>query len=355
MRSSSSTAGPPGTRGSGRSSSLEWCVTTAASVTAHVGGRGVCRAPPHRGRRALTPARTTTSRSSAGLDTLARVTPGPDDGLRAVLHAASALTSQGGLVVYVGGPLADDDARTLAALRQPGSAGAAMVVDPSAFAGRVACRPGRRVVPRDHAAATTATLQSSGWTATVVDARTGPAAAWSAVVGSQVVGDPMSRARPVETLLAALAVLGVSLPLMTLFAPMSAWFRPTVLLVALVALVGMGLRSLTSSPRARRRRPGRAARPRRRRSSTARATCGPRSCRSPRPVPRSASCCTEAYETVTNYTAPAPSNRGTVLAVSLLIGITAVAVDAIGVTYRSPALAGVPLLVRVPRVGDELR
>ena len=52
----------------------------------------------------------------------------------------------------------------------------------------------------------------------------------------------MSRARPVETLLAALAVLGVSLPLTTLFTPTSAWFRPTVLLVALVALVGMGLR-----------------------------------------------------------------------------------------------------------------
>lgn len=57
----------------------------------------------------------------------------------------------------------------------------------------------------------------------------------------------MSRARPVETLLAALAVLGVSLPLVTLFTPASGWFRPTVILVALVALVGMGLRSLTSS------------------------------------------------------------------------------------------------------------
>ena len=43
-------------------------------------------------------------------------------------------------------------------------------------------------------------------------------------------------------------------------------------------------------------------------------------------------------------TAPAPSNRATILAISLLIGLTAVAVDAIGVTYRSPALAGIPLL-----------
>ena len=52
----------------------------------------------------------------------------------------------------------------------------------------------------------------------------------------------------------------------------------------------------------------------------------------------------EAQRTVTNYTAPAPSNRATILAISLLIGLTAVAVDAIGVTYRSPALAGIPLL-----------
>ena len=79
------------------------------------------------------------------LETLARVGLGAEDGLRAVLHAASALTSQGGLVVYVGGPLDDDDARTLSALRQPGSAGAAMVVDPEAFAGRGA--PQRRPRP----------------------------------------------------------------------------------------------------------------------------------------------------------------------------------------------------------------
>jgi transglutaminase-like putative cysteine protease len=153
----------------------------------------------------------------------------------------------------------------------------------------------------------------------------------------------MSRARPVETLLAALAVLGVSLPLVTLFTPASGWFRPTVILVALVALVGMGLRSLTSS--------------------RALVVVGQvvllahgasvlhgqgHLWRNIVPVPDTGAALgvllTEAYETVTSYTAPAPSNRGTVLAVSLLIGITAVAVDAIGVTYRSPALAGVPLL-----------
>jgi uncharacterized protein (DUF58 family) len=172
-----------GHAGSGRSSSLEWCVTTAASVTSHVGAAGYAVHLLTADAGADTGVHHDES-LDAGLDTLARITPGPDDGLRAVLHAASGLTSQGGLVVYVGGPLADEHARTLAALRQPGSAGAAMVVDPSAFAGRAA-GIARGARSTEHAAATTATLQSSGWMTTVVDARTGPAAAWAAVVGSQ--------------------------------------------------------------------------------------------------------------------------------------------------------------------------
>ena len=174
-----------GHAGSGRSSSLEWCVTTAASVTSHVGAAGYAVHLLTADAGADTGVHHDES-LDAGLDTLARITPGPDDGLRAVLHAASGLTSQGGLVVYVGGPLADEHARTLAALRQPGSAGAAMVVDPSAFAGRAA-GIARGARSTEHAAATSATLQSSGWMTTVVDARTGPAAAWAAVVGSQTV------------------------------------------------------------------------------------------------------------------------------------------------------------------------
>ena len=40
----------------------------------------------------------------------------------------------------------------------------------------------------------------------------------------------MNRVRPVEALLAAVAVIAVTLPLTTLFTP-SSWFRPSVLLV----------------------------------------------------------------------------------------------------------------------------
>jgi uncharacterized protein (DUF58 family) len=171
-----------GHAGSGRSSSLEWCVTTAASVTAHVvdAGYAVHLLTADRG------ADTGIHHDETlpdGLETLARVGLGPDDGLRAVLHAANALTSQGGLVVYVGGPVGDDDARTLAALRQPGSAGAAMVVDTEAFGGR-----GHQAGSSTHTAATLAILQASGWMTTPVDPRTTPALAWSAVVGGQVVG-----------------------------------------------------------------------------------------------------------------------------------------------------------------------
>ena len=153
----------------------------------------------------------------------------------------------------------------------------------------------------------------------------------------------MTRAKPIESLLAALAVLGVSLPLSTLFEPMSVWFRPTVLLVAVVALTGIGLRALTSS-----------------RALVvvgqvvmllyAAALLHGQGHLWARVVPvldtgaAFGVLLTQAYGTVVNYTAPAPSNRGTVLAISLLIGLTAVAVDAIGVTFRSPALAGVPLL-----------
>lgn len=153
----------------------------------------------------------------------------------------------------------------------------------------------------------------------------------------------MNRSRPAEALLAALATIAVALPLTTLFAPTSLWFRPSLLLVALVALGGMGARLLTSS-----------------RvgvvviqvvlllQGTALLHGQGHLWKNVVPVPDTGAALgvllTQAYETVTNYTAPAPANRGTILAVSLLLGLTAVAVDACAVTFRSPAAAGIPLL-----------
>jgi len=177
-----------GHAGSGRNSSLEWCVTTAASVTAHLVDNAYA-----------VHLLTADAGDEAGvhhdngveqaLDTLARIQLGDDDGVRALLHAANSLTAQGGLVVYVGGPLPDDDAHALAALRQPGSTGVALVVDPGSFG----LRTGRRVGSRDAGSeeptgATTALLGASGWLTAVVDASTAPASAWSAVVGAPAVG-----------------------------------------------------------------------------------------------------------------------------------------------------------------------
>ena len=152
----------------------------------------------------------------------------------------------------------------------------------------------------------------------------------------------MNRVRPVEALLAALATLAVTLPLTTLFTP-STWLRPSVVLVAVVALTGMGLRRITAN------------RPLVVLGQVALLVHGASLLHGRGhllfdlvPTPETGRAfgvlLQEAQATVTNYTAPAPSNRGTILAVSLLIGLTAVAVDAIGVTYRSPALAGIPLL-----------
>ncbi|MGL5849537.1 MAG: DUF3488 domain-containing protein, partial [Phycicoccus sp.] len=52
----------------------------------------------------------------------------------------------------------------------------------------------------------------------------------------------------------------------------------------------------------------------------------------------------EAYRTVIGYSAPAPTGPGVSFALTVLVGLTALAVDATASTFRSPALAGVPLL-----------
>jgi len=170
--------------GSGRASSLEWCVTMAASVTAHVVGAGYAVHLLTADAGSDTGVRHDDSHEE-GLETLARVTLQSPESLRAVLHAASVLTSQGGLVVFIGGPIDDVDGRSLAALRQPGSTGAAIVIDPASFDGHPRRGGGDDVAS---ASASVAALHSNGWLATVVDAQTTASLAWGAVVGAQSVG-----------------------------------------------------------------------------------------------------------------------------------------------------------------------
>ncbi|MGG5257579.1 DUF58 domain-containing protein [Phycicoccus avicenniae] len=171
--------------GSGRSGSFEWCVTTAASVVAHLvaGAHAVHLLSADAAEDTGTRHDDSLERA---LDSLARVRLGGDEAMSSVLHDASGLTGQGGLVVYVGGPLGDDDAHTLAALRQPGSTGVALVVEPGTFGGRGSRR--RDPGATDAAEASAATLRASGWLATVVDAATEPAQAWSTAVSSTLAG-----------------------------------------------------------------------------------------------------------------------------------------------------------------------
>jgi uncharacterized protein (DUF58 family) len=177
--------------GSGRSSSLEWCVTTSASVVAHLVEHLYAVHLLTADASSQTGAHHDQGLGSS-LDTLARIQLGGDDDVRSLLHSAHTITAQGGLVVYVGGPLPDDDGSALAALRQPGSTGIALLVDPESFAqrGGRSHRGGGSPGDGPAAAATAASLQASGWLTVVVDAATGPSAAWASVVGA-----PMAAAR----------------------------------------------------------------------------------------------------------------------------------------------------------------
>ncbi|WP_299442297.1 DUF58 domain-containing protein [uncultured Phycicoccus sp.] len=179
-----------GHAGSGRAGSIEWCVTTAASVVAHLVDSGyavhLLVADPsseHGSRHDDT--------LHGALDSLARVGLTGEDATRAVLHDASGLTAQGGLVVYVGGPLPDDDAHALAALRQPGSSALALVIDPRSFGGRRAAGDGAGSpagTADGSTGATCAMLTASGWLTLSVGAATTPAEAWATVVGGSLAG-----------------------------------------------------------------------------------------------------------------------------------------------------------------------
>ena len=163
----------------------------------------------------------------------------------------------------------------------------------------------------------------------------------------------MNRVRPVEALLAALATLAVTLPLTTLFTP-ATWLRPSVLLVAVVALAGMGLRRVTAN------RPlvvvGQCAL-----LVYATALLHGRGhlFADLLPTPETGQALgillQEAQSTVTNYTAPAPSNRATILAISLLIGLTAARGRRDRGDVPQPGAGRHPPAVGVPRVGDQLR
>lgn len=152
----------------------------------------------------------------------------------------------------------------------------------------------------------------------------------------------MNRVRPIETLLAALASFTVALPLLTLF-DANTWVRPAVVVVATIALVGLGLRALAVSTLP---------------VILGQALAGfvvvawlhgqghlyggvvP----GPDTVTSLGILLGEAGEKVMAFSAPVPMDRGIIVAITILVGLTALVVDAVAVTLRSPALAGLALL-----------
>ncbi|GAA4123871.1 DUF3488 and transglutaminase-like domain-containing protein [Knoellia locipacati] len=152
----------------------------------------------------------------------------------------------------------------------------------------------------------------------------------------------MNRARPVETLLAALASFTVALPLLTLF-DSNAWVRPTLVVVATIAVVGLVLRSVTAS--ALRVFAGQLV------AATLVVSWlhgrghlyygvlpGPDTMRT------FGILLGEAQQTVMAFSVPVPTERGVIVGITMLVGLTALATDAIAVTLRLPALSGLGLL-----------
>ena len=154
-------------------------------------------------------------------------------------------------------------------------------------------------------------------------------------------GCAVSRARTGDTLLAALALVSVTWPILTLFAPAD-WVRPMLVMVGVVALSGMAGRLLFS-----------------RGASVGAFQVGATVLGASWMFGRGHlwhglpgvdtvlafnNLLYQARLTIQSFSAPAPTNRGVIVGIALVVALFAIAVDYLAVTRRSPALAGLPLL-----------
>jgi len=158
-----------------------------------------------------------------------------------------------------------------------------------------------------------------------------------------------------EALVAALATLSVGWPLTTLLTEQT-WLGPAVVLIAMVALCGSVLRSVDAPPAVVSL------------GQLAFGTLGISAVYLRQtlwyglPTPTTARAATvllqEAGAVLSTYAAPAPTTSGVAFLVVAVLILTAVSVDTIAVTGRSPAMAGIPLaaafLVSVSNSGEAM-
>lgn len=151
----------------------------------------------------------------------------------------------------------------------------------------------------------------------------------------------MTRARLSDTLVAALATVSVTWPLVTLFAP-AIWVRPALAMVAVVALTGMAGRLLFA------RGWWVAALQVLMAFLVACWQFGQGHLWHGLPTMDTIwafnNLLYQARMTIQSFSAPAPTNRGVIVGIGMVAALFAIAVDYLAVTRRSPALAGLPLL-----------
>lgn len=166
--------------GSGYQASFEWAVSAIASLARHLVKDGfVIHLLTHR----------TVEDGSAGvpigldnaLSTLARAQADQDDSLRPLAAAAQTFTSGGVLLISVVVAHDEEELKHLAAVREPGSAAMAMVLDPQAF---------RSGGARDAAAAArhTQILTQTGWQTVLVGPQDSIPGAWQQLRAARRLG-----------------------------------------------------------------------------------------------------------------------------------------------------------------------
>ncbi|QDO88301.1 DUF58 domain-containing protein [Ornithinimicrobium ciconiae] len=168
--------------GSGYRPSFEWAVSAIASLARHLVKDGfVIHLLTHR----------TVEDGSAGvqialpeaLATLARAHPDQDTSLQPLAAAAHSFTSGGVLLISVVVAHDKDELANLAAVREPGSAAMAMVLDPDAFAS-----PGSGETKGAAAIRHTQVLTQSGWQTVLVGPSDSVPGAWQTLRASRRVG-----------------------------------------------------------------------------------------------------------------------------------------------------------------------